>query len=105
MNFFSLSTEYSAGIAPAISQKQYTALIDAYKRTGKFPPVLRIGGVAVDASENGNGWRIKKDDLKKVAKALKGVQIRKNHSDNVDDIIGRVIMRGQKMIKYFSRAK
>jgi hypothetical protein len=86
-----LQFKYSSGIAPLVSGKEYSELIANYKKTGSFPHVLKIGGMAVDDSQNRNKWRILKEDLEGIASQLNGSPIMKNHDiENVDAIIGRV---------------
>jgi Zn finger protein HypA/HybF involved in hydrogenase expression len=86
-----LQLKYSSGIAPLITAREYTELIANYKKTGKFPHILNLGGMAIDDSQNRNKWRIAKEDLQGIADQLKGAPLMKNHDiENVDAIIGKV---------------
>ena len=86
----SLRLDYKAGLAPVVSQKQYGELIKAYEETGKLPHRLEIAGMVIDDSMNLNHWMVPKEDMGLVAERLKGQQIRKDHSDSVDSVIGKV---------------
>ena len=52
--------------------------------------ILKISGVAINAGVTRNNVNYVDEELKNGAKSLIGVPIMKNHSNNVEDIIGRV---------------
>ena len=86
-----LTLKYSSGIAPLVTAKQYSDLIANYKKTGVFPHILDLGGMAIDTSRNRNKWRVPLEDLQAIADQLKGLPLMKDHDiDHVDSIIGKV---------------
>ena len=86
-----LKMAYQAGIAPLITSKEYKDLIANYKQTGQFPHILKLGGMAIDTSQNRNKWRVPMEDLQDVAAQLVGAPLMKDHDiDHVDSIIGKV---------------
>jgi len=89
----SLKLKYSSGIAPMMTAKQYANLIAEYKKSGPsvFPHIMKLGGMAIDTSQNRNKWRVPLTDLHDVAAQLKGAPLMKDHDiDHVDSIIGKV---------------
>lgn len=86
-----LTFSYNSGIAPLVTAKEYADLIANYKKTGNFPHILKLGGMAIDASMNRNQWMLPKEELDGVASQLNGAPIMKNHDiDHVESIIGKV---------------
>ncbi len=83
--------KYSSGIAPLVTAKEYTDLIANYKKSGQFPHILKLGGMAIDTTQNRNKWRVPLADLNDVAAQLNGAPLMKDHDiDHVDSIIGKV---------------
>ena len=88
-----LRFKYSSGIAPLVTSKEYTDLINNYKKMGAsaFPHILKLGGMAVDTTQNRNKWRIPLKDLYECAAQLNGAPLMKDHDiDHVNSIIGKV---------------
>jgi len=100
-----LEVKYFAKSAPKVSRTQYSELMKEFNRTGKLPPRLEIVGIAVDDSMNANKWKVPVEDLDEVAEKLKGCQVRKNHSDRVEDIIGTVTNAWREDNKVFYEAE
>lgn len=83
--------KYSSGIAPLVTAKEYADLKNEYKKSGQFPHILKLGGMAIDTTQNRNKWRVPLADLNDVAAQLKGAPLMKDHDiDHVDSIIGKV---------------
>jgi hypothetical protein len=91
-----LSIAYNAGIAPVLAEgnadfkEEYAKLIANYEKTGKLPRRLKVAGIVIDSGMNINRWMIPQEDLELVAKQLVGAQMRKDHSEKADDVIGIV---------------
>jgi hypothetical protein len=85
-----LDIRYYANSAPKISEKQYAEIVKKFEESNKLPARLEIMGIAIDDSMNANMWKVPFEDLDELTKKLEGVQIRKNHGDRVEDVIGLV---------------
>ncbi len=77
-------------MAPILAENKYKALIQDYERNGKIPRRLKVGGMIIDSSVNLNQWMVPKEELENIATQLVGKSIRKDHSDSVDSVIGKV---------------
>ena len=74
-----------------VTAKEYADLRAEYKKSGQFPHILKLGGMAIDTTQNRNKWRVPLTDLNDVAAQLKGAPLMKDHDiDHVDSIIGKV---------------
>ena len=84
------NVHYFSGIAPTIGKNEYGELIKQFETQGKLPTRLKIKGLALDDSTNANGWKVDPNSLDTLASQLDaGLEIRKDHSNSVDDIIGK----------------
>jgi len=52
---------------------------------------LTLKGVLIDTTENKNGWCIEEEDFLQLAQSFIGKQLRTDHSENVDDVLGVVV--------------
>lgn len=85
-----LNLQYKANVAPVIGPTQYSELMKAYEETGKLPKRLEITGMVIDDSMNANHWSVPKEEMEEISKQMVGQQIRKDHSDSVDSVIGQI---------------
>lgn len=89
---------YYASITPAVDAETQKKMLAEFEQYNKLPPVLKVKGVAIDASVNKNRWKVEPEDLdylveeanKRIQNPLGGIQYRLDHSENVRNIIGKV---------------